>query len=158
AQARVSLAVDGESLSIHSEGTSVSAPARPGILIVDDNHDLLQFLAAELGQENWEMLTAENAHQARQFFRDHRPGVVLLDYMLGEDDGLKLGLEFQAEVPGTQIIIMTGGGLSEEEERLCRLKDIPILFKPFVAGEVLNLLKSRQNRAVSAGMVGASVG
>ena len=157
AQARVSLAVDGESLSIHSEGTSVSAPARPGILIVDDNHDLLQFLAAELGHENWEMLTAEDAQQARQSFRNSRPGVVLLDYMLGEDDGLKLGLEFQAEVPGTQIIIMTGGGLSEEELRLCRQRDVPILFKPFVAGEVLSLLKSRYKRRVGAGMVGASV-
>lgn len=156
AQVRVTLGDNGESLLIRSDTSAVSTTVRPTILIADDNRDLLVFLAAELGHENWEMLTAEDAEQARQSFRRARPGVVLLDFMLGEDDGLKLGLEFQAEVPGTQIIIMTGGGLSEDELRLCEQRDLPILFKPFVAGEILTLLRSRYNRSVRARKVGAA--
>ena len=155
ALARVVLGDDGDSLVISSEPRSALAPARPTILIVDDNHDLLMFLAAELREDGWEMLTAENAQQARLLFHGAKPSAVLLDYMLGEDDGLKLGLEFQTEAPGTQILIMTGGGLSEEEMTLCQTKDFPILFKPFVADEVLNLIRNRYRRARAVG-VGSS--
>lgn len=153
-QACVALNDDGQSLVIRCQGRSVLTPARPTILIVDDNHDLLLFLAAELGNEGWEMLTAEDAQQARQCFQGAPGGgpcAVLLDHMLGEDDGLKLGLEFQARASTTQIILMTGGGLTEDEFALCRERDVPILFKPFVAGEVKNLIRSRLHRSFSAG-------
>jgi CheY-like chemotaxis protein/ATP-dependent protease Clp ATPase subunit len=156
AQARVSLSDDGASLVIGSQGGGLPAPVRPTILIADDNHDLLQFLAIALGNEGWEMLTAKNAQHARELFHHSRPSAVLLDYMLGEDDGLKLGLEFQAQAPKTQIIIMTGGGLSDEELLLCLEMDLPILFKPFVADEVLNLIRSRYRRFQGAGVVGAT--
>jgi len=61
--------------------------------------------------------------------------------MLGDDDGLKLGLEFQAIAPNTQVVIMTGGGLSDSELTLCRDRGIPTLFKPFLANDVLSLIR-----------------
>jgi len=73
--------------------------------------------------------------------------------MLGNDDGLKLALEFQAAAPSAQMILMTGGGLSEEEMMVCRQEYIPILFKPFVADEVLSLIKLRYRQS-AAGAVG----
>jgi CheY-like chemotaxis protein/energy-coupling factor transporter ATP-binding protein EcfA2 len=151
AQARVALSEDGESLAITFQGRTQSAPSRPKILIADDNHDLVLFLAAALGDEGWEILTAEDAKQARRLFQTARPDAVLLDYMLGEDDGLKLGLEFQTDKAGTQIILMTGGGLTEDELMLCSERDLPILSKPFVPEEVLNLIKSRYRRSMGAG-------
>jgi CheY-like chemotaxis protein len=156
AQAHVALHEDGQSLAISSRSRSTVTPARPTILIADDNHDLLLFLAAQLADEGWEMLSAENAQQARQLFNDAKPCAVLLDYMLGADDGLKLGLEFQAQAPATQIVLMTGGGLTDDEFALCREKNVPILFKPFVAGEVQNLIRSRLARSFSAGSGGMS--
>ena len=100
------------------------------------------------------MLIAEDADQARRVFLERRPGAVLIDYMLGEDDGLKLGLEFQTRVPSSQIILMTGGGLSDAEVALCMERDIPILFKPFLAHEVLNLVNGCY-REVSVTAIGA---
>src|SRR2546430_4477462 len=44
----VSLAHGGERLSISEVSRAAPAPSRPAILIVDDNHDLLLFLATEL--------------------------------------------------------------------------------------------------------------
>lgn len=140
----VSLGASGESLAVKQIGRAVERMAtRPVILIVDDNHDLLLFLATELKENGWEMLMAEDAHHARRIFLERRPGAVLIDYMLGEDDGLKLGLEFQTRVPSSQIILMTGGRLPDPELALCTERDIPILFKPFLAHEVLNLIKGR---------------
>jgi CheY-like chemotaxis protein len=151
AQVSVSVSKSGESLLIASTGGGLRAlRQKPTLLIVDDNHDLLFFLAAELKAEGWEILIAENGAQARVAFYQLRPAVVLLDCLLGEDDGLQLGLEFQLQAPRTQIILMTGGGLSSEEQSLCEKREYPILYKPFLAEDVLKVIQGR--------VLGASVG
>jgi ActR/RegA family two-component response regulator/energy-coupling factor transporter ATP-binding protein EcfA2 len=147
---QVAVSDDGEQLTIREVGRTEPSPRRPAILIADDNHDLLLFLATELKEAGWEMLIAESAGHARRLFHQVRPGAVLLDYMLGDDDGLKLGLEFQAQAPATQIIIMTGGGLSENEMSICAERTFPILFKPFLAHDVLNLIRGSDRRTFAA--------
>ena len=147
---QVAVSDDGEQLTIREVGRAEPSPRRPAILIADDNHDLLLFLATELKEAGWEMLIAESAGHARRLFHQVRPGAVLLDYMLGDDDGLKLGLEFQAQAPATQIIIMTGGGLSENEMTICAERNFPILFKPFLAHDVLNLIRGSDRRTFAA--------
>jgi DNA-binding response OmpR family regulator len=69
----------------------------------------------------------------------------LLDYLLGEDDGLKLAIEFHAQSATTQIIMMTGGGLSGDEHSLCEKYEFPILYKPFLTEDVLRFLRGRIN-------------
>src|SRR6266849_4864521 len=86
---QVALSDNGEQLTIREVGRTAPAPPRPAILIADDNHDLLLFLATELKEAGWEMLIAENAVHARRLFYQLRPGAVLLDFMLGDYDGLK---------------------------------------------------------------------
>ncbi len=148
---QVALSDNSERLAIREVGIAARSAPRSAILIADDNHDLLLFLAAELKEAGWEMLIAESAGHARQLFYTLRPGAVLLDYMLGDDDGLKLGLEFQAQAPATRIVIMTGGGLSVDELTICAERNIPILFKPFLAHDVLNLIRGPYRRTLAAG-------
>jgi CheY-like chemotaxis protein len=154
AQVSVSLNDDRQHLVIRAGELkpAVAAP-QPKILIVDDNRDLLLFLASQLSLEGWAMLTAETAQEARALFLEQRPSTVLLDYMLGEDDGFKLGLEFQAKNPETQLILMTGGGLTHDELMLCAERNLPVLYKPFLTDEVLNLIKGRYRRASAAATV-----
>lgn len=153
AQVLVSVAADGNSLRIKSEGTraSVVAVAEPTILIVDDNAQLLKFVADELTRQSWHALVAEDAATARNLFLLQRPGIVLLDYLLGDDDGLELGLEFRGRSPETQIIIMTGQGLGDDELAICQDCGFPILYKPFLPEDVLNLVGSRRGRASAVG-------
>lgn len=151
ALARVSLAETADKLVISLEaGREVRLGVKPSILIVDDNHDLLLFLAVELKEAGWEMLTAESAIQARELFVALAPNVVLVDYMLGNDDGLQLALEFQRQQPTAQIIMMTGGGLTEEGLMICEAADVPVLYKPFLANEVLNLIRGRVSQTRAA--------
>lgn len=147
---RVALDDRTETLSMHQIGSSARMVTRPAVLIADDNHSLLLLLASELKEAEWEVLMADNASDARRLFSELPPGAVVLDYMLGDDDGLKLGLEFQTESPATQIVIMTGGRLSDAELALCRDRDIPILFKPFLSNEILNLIRRPLRRALAA--------
>lgn len=144
AMVQVGLSADGNALVITPEALTQKATVhRPSILIVDDNRDLLLFLASEMRDEGWHMLTAESAANARELFLSSPPDTVLLDYVLGEDDGLKLAVEFHEQSPGTQIIMMTGGGLSQEEQALCERHEFPILYKPFLTEEVLRFLHGR---------------
>lgn len=144
AMIRILVADDNESLAIVPDAAPETRPtSKPSILLVDDNHDLLLFLAVELKEAGWEMLVSENAGQARELFALYKPNVVLIDYMLGNDDGLQLALEFQREQPSPQVIMMTGGGLTEESLTICDAADVPILYKPFLAREVLNLIRGR---------------
>jgi ATP-dependent Clp protease ATP-binding subunit ClpA/ActR/RegA family two-component response regulator len=154
--AQVSISVNdaGEGLSITcTGGAQPSARQTPTVLIVDDNHDLLFFLAGELKEEGWEILIAENGAQARLAFYQRRPDFVLLDYMLGEDDGLQIGLEFQLQAPLTNIILMTGGGFSEELDAVCEERGFPVLYKPFLAQDVLNLVRGRFSKVTTAAAV-----
>jgi CheY-like chemotaxis protein len=154
AQVSVSVNDASESLSIVCRGGALPVARQiPTILIVDDNHDLLFFLAAELREEGWEILIAENGSQARLAFYQRRPDVVLLDYMLGEDDGLKLGLEFQTQAPLTHVILMTGGGFSDELQAVWKERDLPVLYKPFLAHDVVNLVRGRISKASAAAAI-----
>lgn len=154
--ARVTVAVneDGDQLVIKAnDAHGAVATQQPTILIVDDNRDLLMFLAAELREEGWRMLTAETAEQARVHFAAEKPDTVLLDYMLGEDDGLRLGMQFQQQVAGTQVIIMTGGGLGAAELTICEEREFSILYKPFLADAVLNLIRGQYRRKSAAASI-----
>jgi len=151
AQVRVSVDEANQSLSIvGSGGNAAVANKTPTILIVDDNHDLLFFLAGQLKEEKWEILIAETGGQARLAFYHRRPDVVLVDYMLGDEDGLQLGLEFQQQAPLTHIILMTGGGFSDELQTVCEEHDFPVLYKPFLAQDVLSLVRRRFSKVSAA--------
>ena len=128
---------------VSTGGIQPVASKVPTVLIVDDNHDLLFFLAGELKEEGWKILIAETGAQARLAFYQLQPDVVLLDYMLGDDDGLQIAMEFHQQTPLTHIVLMTGGGLSEELQAVCADRDFPVLFKPFLAQDVLNLVRRR---------------
>jgi CheY-like chemotaxis protein len=140
----VSADASGEGLSIKFRGgKELIAAQTQTILIADDNHELLILLAAELKEHGWDILIAENGAQARLAFYQRRPEIVLLDYILGEDDGLDLALEFQRQAPSAHIVLMTGGGFSDDLMGLCERQDFPVLYKPFLGQDILNLLRGR---------------
>ena len=151
AEVQVGLSDDGQQLIIRQLGRTPVRSSRPTILIADDNSDLLRYLVTGLKELGHELLTAESAAHARRLFAEHRPGVVLLDFMLGADDGLKLGLELQTQAPNTNIIIMTGGALSHGELTICEERDFRVLFKPFLAQDVLNLISELNGRTLAQG-------
>ena len=150
AQVRVDVSEDGESLSLQvEEATEVITPQTPKVLIVDDNRDLRLFLEQLLQEVGWELQVAGSAKEARELFKQNQPHVVILDYLLGKDDGVKLGRELQASAPQTQVIIMTGGSLPPEEEGICQALDYPVLYKPFIPNDLINLVRIRLQRMPS---------
>jgi hypothetical protein len=59
-------------------------------------------------------------------------------------------LEFKTLDPLTHLILMTGGGFSDELQPVWDEMDLPMLYKPFLAQDVVNLVKGRLTKARSA--------
>ena len=69
----------------------------------------------------------------------------------GETTGATLARVSSAVPNGTKIVILAGGGLSDEELAVCFDRNFPILFKPFLAHDVLNLIRGPYRRSFAAG-------
>ena len=151
ARVRVELSADKESLNIRTlDQGAVRAPQHPTVLLVDDNRDLLRFLERLMSQAGWRLLTAESAQDAQELIGKNVPNAALLDYLLPDGNGVELGVLLQRKSPGVQVIIMTGAQLTPEEEAICQEYDFPILRKPFLANDILNLIRARLFRSSAA--------
>lgn len=151
ARVRVEVSEDKESLTIRTlDQAAVRAPQHPTVLLVDDNRDLLRFLERLMAQAGWRLLTAESAKQAQEILAGQAPNAALLDYLLPDGNGIELGVLLQRRVAKAQVIIMTGAQLSPEEEAVCQEYDFPILRKPFLANDILNLIRARLFRSSAA--------
>jgi CheY-like chemotaxis protein len=151
ARIRIEVAEDKDQLSIRTlDHGAVRAPQHPTVLLVDDNRDLLRFLERLMAQAGWKLLTAESAQQAEQIIAAQMPNAALLDYLLPDGNGVELGVMLQRKSASVQVIIMTGAQLSAEEEAVCQEYDFPVLRKPFLANDILNLIRARLFRSSTA--------
>ena len=96
-----------------------------------------------MAESGWELLTAENAAEARRIVAKRKPNAALLDYMLPDGNGVELAQQLRQQLPNLQVIMMTGSMLAPEEEAICEEYDFPVLRKPFLATDVMNQIRGR---------------
>jgi DNA-binding response OmpR family regulator len=108
------------------------------VLVVEDDGDLLFFLAETLGIDGWTVLTAQNAPEALAVGRQFPVDVVLTDVRLGGTDGSALEQQFRADaaLQGTPFVFMTGSKAEAERMGLEHA-----LMKPFSAEELCARLR-----------------
>lgn len=63
---------------------------RKTILIVDDEPDVLMYLAALIEDNGYKVLQARNAKEARLILEESRPDLVCLDIMMPKQSGIAL--------------------------------------------------------------------
>ena len=133
------------------------APAKPIVLVLDDNTSLLELLELTLGQQSIAVITAATAAAARELIESQKPAAALLDRYVPDGDGLALAIELRSTVPELQTMLMTGMELSPDETAECERFGIPLLRKPFLAEEAVALIRSTLARAGGAGVRRRSV-
>jgi CheY-like chemotaxis protein len=95
----------------------MGAPTR--ILVVDDNEDAADMLAAVLELRGYEIRVAHDPKQAIAVAKEFVPEVAFLDLGLPEMDGCQLAIEMRA-LPGLEqvrLIALTGYGQAADRER-----------------------------------------
>jgi CheY-like chemotaxis protein len=88
------------------------------ILLVDDSLHNLKLMRFLLGQEGFEVRTAENAEQALLALAKHIPNLILMDIQLPGMDGLQLTrhLRRDASLSGVPIVAFTASAIKGDEE------------------------------------------
>jgi PAS domain S-box-containing protein len=98
--------------------TAAAAPMERRILVVDDNHDAAESLAALLRFHGHEVQVAYDGAQALRFAAAMKPAIVLLDIGLPGMDGMAVARRMR-EVPGQErvrLVAVTGYGQSKDRD------------------------------------------
>ncbi len=115
------------------------------VLIVDDEQEIRDSLAAILSEEGYEVTTTATAAEAIELVRDSAYGVVLLDIWLPDRDGLEALSEMRnsASPEDTpEVIIISGHGTIETAVRATKLGAYDFLEKPLSIDRTLILVKN----------------
>lgn len=76
------------------------------ILLVDDEPDIIEFLSYNLKKEGFEIFSASNGREALEIAGKELPGLVILDVMMPEMDGMEACLQLRENPTLKNIIIL----------------------------------------------------
>lgn len=92
--------------------------ARPKLLIIEDNADLLAILE-QLLSEHFEVRTARRGEDGVELATSFQPDVVILDLHLPQMDGIETGLMIKRALDHVRILVLTAvAGKGEPESIL----------------------------------------
>lgn len=83
-------------------------PARPRVLVVDDDAEMREMLSGVLEPAGYEVVLASGATDLRRQLRATPVNVVLLDVQLKDGDGFELLKSIKAAWPRTEVIVLSG--------------------------------------------------
>jgi two-component system phosphate regulon response regulator PhoB len=123
------------------------------VLIVEDERPIREMIAFSLKRGGFEVREAEDCREARALLADHRPDLVLVDWMLPDMSGLELtrALKRDRETREVPIIMLTAR--SEEGDKVAGLEGgaDDYVTKPFSPRELLARINAVLRRVGPAG-------
>lgn len=99
------------------------------VVVVDDDHQLLTFIDAELRRAGYDVETFECPLEALETILQRAPTLVLTDIRIREMDGFELARRVRTARPDVPVLVMTG--LNTEAANLSRPESFDVLAKPF---------------------------
>jgi len=113
------------------------------ILVVDDEIGIRELLSEILKEEGHQVVTAEDATQARESFSKNRPELVLLDIWMPDVDGVTLLKEWSSTGLMTMpVIMMSGHGTIDTAVEATRIGAYSFLEKPIALQKLLSTVSS----------------
>ena len=101
------------------------------VLIVDDEEIIVELAGLLLKKRGFNVLSATNGEQCLQLVAEHRPALVLLDYMMPVLNGLDALKQIRSRYPDTYVVMFTGKGSEDIAVELMRAGAADYLRKPF---------------------------
>ena len=114
------------------------------VLIVDDEAPIREMIAVALEMADYACLEAGNARDAYAAIVDHRPDMILLDWMLPETSGIELARRLKRDESTAEIPIIMLTAKSEEDNKIQGLEigADDYITKPFSPRELVARLKA----------------
>ncbi|MEX0720905.1 MAG: response regulator transcription factor [Balneolaceae bacterium] len=128
------------------------------ILIVDDEHDLLDLIEYNIEQHGFEALRADNGKEGIALARNHYPDLIILDIMMPEMDGHEVCaiLKEDKKLHSIPIIFLTARGDEKTEIKSLEKGADDYLTKPISPAKLMSRIKTvlrRVNESSDPGSV-----
>ncbi|MFI9558530.1 response regulator transcription factor [Nonomuraea endophytica] len=107
------------------------------LLIVEDDPNILDLLAASLKFAGFDVLTAKGGHEAVAAVQRHRPDLIVLDVMLPDMDGFDVVKRLRSGGAATPVVFLTARDGTEDKIRGLTLGGDDYVTKPFSLEEVI---------------------
>lgn len=111
------------------------------ILIVEDEKNIRNFIAAALDSNNYKFIKCDNGKDALSIIPSHCPDVVLLDLGLPDMDGLDVIREVR-KWSSTPIIVLSARSQEKEKVQALDLGADDYITKPFGTDELLARIRT----------------
>ena len=107
------------------------------ILVIDDDVQMRRLIGRILGEAGHVVLDAKNGRAGLRLFRVARPGLVITDIVMPEQEGIETIRMIAREAPQIPILAISGSGEPSYLRMAAALGATAQLAKPFAAGELL---------------------
>lgn len=112
------------------------------VVIIDDDRNILELTSQLLSKNGFEPYLAESALKGFELISLHSPGLVLLDYIMPDLDGLSALQQIKSRFPNTYVVMLTGKGNEEVAVELMRNGASEYILKPFNNRNMIARLKN----------------
>jgi two-component system alkaline phosphatase synthesis response regulator PhoP len=132
--------------------------AKTTVLVVDDEEDIRELVALNLGREGFKVIGADSGEQALRQARSGPPDLIVLDLMLPGMDGLEVCRRIKADPKTRQIPVVMLTAKSEEADIVAGLElgADDYITKPFsgrvLVARVRRILRRRVDEADREGI------
>ena len=118
-------------------------PKRPGVLIVDDEAAVRDFVRIVLTHAGYSVHSVADAKQALEVFQaePERFGLVLSDVRMPGRTGVELAADLQARTPNIPIVFMSGFTGGTTHQPITLPAGAVVLEKPFSLDALLHVVK-----------------
>jgi two-component system response regulator PilR (NtrC family) len=116
--------------------------AKPVVLVVDDEPDLVELLSLTLNRMNLDTRSADNVAGARELLRTEHFDLCLTDMRLPDGNGLELVEWIQQNRPDIPVAVITAHGNVESAVRALKLGAFDFVSKPLDLGVMRKLVAS----------------
>ncbi len=117
------------------------------ILVVDDEHSIVDAVSTALRYEGFEIETAATGRDALDAVRSSPPDLVVLDVMLPDLDGFEVARRLRDEGISTPILFLTAKSDLDDKARGFDLGADDYVTKPFSLAEVVMRVRAILRRA-----------
>jgi len=107
------------------------------LLVVEDEPNILELLAASLRYSGFEVITAAAGTEAVQAAQRHRPDLIVLDVMLPDMDGFDVVRRLRGGGAQIPVVFLTARDAMEDKVRGLTLGGDDYVTKPFSLEEVI---------------------
>ncbi len=111
------------------------------LLLVDDEEDLVTFLAHRLRKRGIEVTVATRGNEALRFAEEQKFDVAVVDLKMPDIDGITVMERLKVSQPFLELLMLTGHGSHDSAWEAGRLQAFRYLLKPYDFDELHGLIE-----------------